>query len=238
FAQYADMMFALVRTDASGPKQEGISFLLIDMKSPGISVRPIVTMDGGVDINDVFFDDVAVPKQNLVGEEGKGWTYARYLLGLERTGIAGIGDSKRQLRHLRKVATEETCDGRPLIDDPGFGAKIAAVEVELMALEGMVLRILSGDGGDSEAPGPEPSILKIKGTEIQQTLTELLMQAVGHYASPYVKEAFEEGWNEPPIGPAYAAPLGPRYFNWRKASIYGGSNEIQRNIIAKMVFGL
>ncbi len=236
-AQYADRMFALVRTDDSGRKQEGISFLLFDMKSPGVTVRPVVTMNGGVDINDVFLDDVTVPKSDLVGEAGKGWTYARSLLGLERTGIAGIGDSKRQLKHLREVAAEEPCDGRKLIDDPGFGARIAAVEVELMALEGLVLRILSGDGdGTDGAPGPEASILKIKGTEIQQTLTELLMEAVGPYANPFVEAAFEAGWNEPPIGPAHAAPLAPRYFDWRKASIYGGTNEIQRNIIAKMMF--
>ncbi len=237
FAQWADMMFLLVRTDDSGRKQEGISFLLMDMKSPGITVRPIVTMDGGAEINEVFFDDVSVPRENLVGEEGEGWRYARSLLSHERFGIAGIGASKRQLRHLKTVAASELSDGRPLLDDPRFRDKIAAVEVDLLALEGTVLRILSTQRA-GQAPGPESSILKIKGTEIQQALTELLREAVGYYANPFVEEAQEDGWNEPPIGPAYAAPLAPRYFNWRKASIYGGTNEIQKNIIAKMVLGL
>ena len=237
FADRADMMFLLVRTDDSGRKQEGISFLLMDMKSPGITVRPIATFDGGAEINEVFFDDVAVPKENLVGEAGEGWRYARSLLSHERFGIAGIGTSKRQLRHLKTVAAAEMSDGRPLSDDPRFRDKIATVEIDLLALEGTVLRILSTQRA-GQAPGPESSILKIKGTEIQQALTELLRQAVGYYASPFVEEALEDGWNEPPIGPAYAAPLAPRYFNWRKASIYGGTNEIQKNIIAKMVLGL
>ncbi len=237
FADRADMMFLLVRTDDSGRKQEGISFLLMDMKSPGITVRPIATFDGGAEINEVFFDDVAVPKENLVGEAGEGWRYARSLLSHERFGIAGIGTSKRQLRHLKTVAAAEMSDGRPLSDDPRFRDKIATVEIDLLALEGTVLRILSTQRA-GQAPGPESSILKIKGTEIQQALTELLRQAVGYYASPFVAEALQDGWNEPPIGPAYAAPLAPRYFNWRKASIYGGTNEIQKNIIAKMVLGL
>jgi alkylation response protein AidB-like acyl-CoA dehydrogenase len=237
FADRADMMFLLVRTDDSGRKQEGISFLLMDMKSPGITVRPIATFDGGAEINEVFFDDVAVPRENLVGEAGEGWRYARSLLSHERFGIAGIGTSKRQLRHLKTVAAAEMSDGRPLSDDPRFRDKIATVEIDLLALEGTVLRILSTQRA-GQAPGPESSILKIKGTEIQQALTELLRQAVGYYANPFVAEAFEDGWNEPPIGPAYAAPLAPRYFNWRKASIYGGTNEIQKNIIAKMVLGL
>jgi alkylation response protein AidB-like acyl-CoA dehydrogenase len=237
FADRADMMFLLVRTDDSGRKQEGISFLLMDMKSPGITVRPIATFDGGAEINEVFFDDVAVPRENLVGEAGEGWRYARSLLSHERFGIAGIGTSKRQLRHLKTVAAAEMSDGRPLSDDPRFRDKIATVEIDLLALEGTVLRILSTQRA-GQTPGPESSILKIKGTEIQQALTELLRQAVGYYANPFVAEAFEDGWNEPPIGPAYAAPLAPRYFNWRKASIYGGTNEIQKNIIAKMVLGL
>ncbi len=237
FADRADMMFLLVRTDDSGRKQEGISFLLMDMKSPGITVRPIATFDGSAEINEVFFDDVAVPRENLVGEAGEGWRYARSLLSHERFGIAGIGTSKRQLRHLKSVAAAEMSDGRPLSDDPRFRDKIASVEIDLLALEGTVLRILSTQRA-GQAPGPESSILKIKGTEIQQALTELLRQAVGYYANPFVAEALQDGWNEPPIGPAYAAPLAPRYFNWRKASIYGGTNEIQKNIIAKMVLGL
>ena len=237
FAQYADWMFCLVRTDSSGAKQEGISFMLIDMHDPGVSVRPITTIDGGREINDVFLDDVRVPKENLVGEEGGGWTYAKFLLGHERTGIAGVARSKKQLTRLKEIAAREMCDGRPLLEDRRFGEKIAAVEVDLMALEYTNLRIVSAESA-GEAPGPESSILKLKGTEIQQAISELLLQAVAYYAAPYAPQALEDGWNEEPVGPDYAAALAPYYFNWRKASIYGGSNEIQKNIIAKMVLGL
>ncbi len=230
------MMLCQVRTDSSGRKQEGISFLLIDMTSPGITVRPIKTFDGGTDINEVFLEDVRVPKANLIGEEGKGWTYAKFLLGHERTGIAQVGRSKRQIEKLKWVAANERVAGGTLADDADFQAKVAAVEIDTIALEYTVLRVLSAVTA-GEGPGPESSILKIKGTEIQQTITELFFEAVGYYANPYVPESFEEGWNEEPIGPDYAGPVAPTYFNWRKASIYGGTNEIQKNIIAKWVLG-
>jgi alkylation response protein AidB-like acyl-CoA dehydrogenase len=233
-AQYANMMFCLVRTSTEGKPQEGISFILVDMSSPGITVRPIVTMDGSQEINEVFLEDVRVPRANLIGEENKGWTYAKFLLGHERTGIADVGRSKRQLARVEAIAARERSGGQPLIEDPDFRLRLSAVELDLIALESMVLRVI-GDEDAGRAPGPEASLLKIKGTEVQQALTELLFEAVGPYAAPYVKEAFDDGWNEDPIGPAYAAPLAPLYFNWRKASIYGGSNEIQRNIIAKMM---
>lgn len=237
FAQYADMMFCLVRTAAEGKPQAGISFLLIDMTSPGIEVRPITTMDGGSEINDVFLDDVRVPVENLVGEENQGWTYAKYLLGHERTWTADVGQSRNQLGRVRQIAAEELVDGKPLLDDPAFQTKVAEVEIDLLALEAVLLQVLAGEAA-GQPPGPEASLLKLRGTEIQQAITELLLEAVGNYAHPFVREALEYGWNEEPIGPDYAAAIAPRYFNWRKASIYGGSNEIQKNIIAKAVLGL
>ena len=237
FAQYADMMFCLVRTSTEGKKQAGISFLLIDMSDPGIEVRPITTLDGGQEINDVFFDNVRVPVENLIGEENQGWTYAKYLLGHERTGTADVGQSKNQLDRVRKIAAKELVDGKPLLDDPAFQAKIAEVEIELLALESVVLQVLAAEAA-GHPPGPEASLLKLRGTEIQQTITELQFEAVGNYAHPFVRDAFDIGWNEEPIGPDYAAAIAPRYFNWRKSSIYGGSNEIQKNIIAKAVLGL
>ena len=236
-AHYADMIFCLVRTSTSGKKQEGISFLLIDMKSPGVTVRPIVTFDGGQEINEVFFEDVNVPVENLVGEEGKGWTYAKFLLGHERVGIAQVARSKRQVERLKKIAAAEFKHGRPLADDPTFRAKVSTVEIDLLALENTELRILS-DENTGQAPGPESSLLKIRGTEIQQEITELLVEAVGYYAAPYQPALLRDGANEEPVGPGYAPALAPTYFNWRKASIYGGSNEIQKNIIAKAVLGL
>jgi alkylation response protein AidB-like acyl-CoA dehydrogenase len=229
-AQHADMIFCLVRTSTEGRKQEGISFLLIDMHAPGVSVRPIIMLDEGHEVNEVFFDNVRVSAKNLVGEEGKGWTYAKFLLGHERTNIAGVGASKRELATLKAIARCEMQDGRPLIENPAFAAKIALLEIELMALEVTVMRVLAARG---KAPGAESSILKIKGTEIQQVLTALMMEALGPYAQPFVPE---EG--AAAVGPDYAAPLAARYFNMRKTTIYGGSNEVQRNIIAQLVLGL
>ncbi len=235
---FADWIFNLVRTNPNAKKrQEGISFLLIDMKTPGITVRPIQTMDGGREVNEVFFDNVKVPAQNLVGEENMGWTYAKFLLGNERTGIARVGASKRELKHLKEIAANEREGGRPLIESPRFRDKLVALEVDLMALEITNLRMIAGMRG-GKGPGPESSILKIKGSEIQQRLTELAMEAVGPYALPFQREALEAGWNGEPIGPDYAAPLAPHYFNYRKVSIYGGSNEIQKNVIAKGMLGL
>jgi len=240
-AQYADWIFCLVRTDpAAAKKQEGISFILMDMKSPGITVRPIVTIDGGAEVNEVFFDDVKVPAENLVGQENKGWDYAKFLLGNERTGIARVGMSKERIRRLRELAALEHADDRPLIEDERFRAKIAAVEVELKALEMTQLRVVAAERNrKGNRPDPASSILNIKGSEIQQTISELLMEVVGPYALPYQPEYLdEERWNEPPVGPDCAPSLAPTYFNTRKVSIYGGTNEIQKNIIAKAILGL
>jgi len=240
-AQYADWIFCLVRTDpGAAKKQEGISFILIDMKSPGITVRPIVTIDGGAEVNEVFFDDVKVPAENLVGQENKGWDYAKFLLGNERTGIARVGASKERLRRLRELAALERSDDRPLLEDERFRAKIAAVEVELKALEMTQLRVVAAERNrKGNRPDPASSILKIKGSEIQQTISELLMEVVGPYALPYQPEYLDdERLNEPPAGPDWAPSLAPTYFNTRKVSIYGGTNEIQKNIIAKAILGL
>ncbi|MBM3556767.1 MAG: pimeloyl-CoA dehydrogenase large subunit [Alphaproteobacteria bacterium] len=236
-AQHADWIFCLVRTDSSVKQQEGISFLLIDMKTPGITVRPIITMEGGHEVNDVFFDNVKVPAENLIGQENKGWTYAKYLLGHERFGTAAVARSKRNLGRLRRIAAEELSDGKPLIEDTRFKTKVSQVEIDLLALEYTELRYLMQVAAGKPI-GPEVSMLKIRGTQIQQAITELTMEACAYYAFPFVPESGQEGWNEEPIGPAYAATSAPVYFNWRKSSIYGGSNEIQRNIISKMVLGL
>jgi pimeloyl-CoA dehydrogenase large subunit len=240
-AQCADWIFVLARTDmAAAKRQEGISFILVDMKTPGITVRPIVTIDGGAEVNEVFFDDVRVPIDNRVGEENKGWDYAKFLLGNERVGIARVGVSKERLRRIRELAAATSDHGRPLIELPRFREKLAAVEVELKALEMTQLRVVAAEAKRAKGkPDPASSILKIKGSEIQQATTELLMEVVGPYALPYRQEHEEEaGWNEPPIGPDWAATIAPTYFNTRKVSIYGGSNEIQKNIIAKAILGL
>jgi len=235
-AQHANMIFCLVRTEPEAKKQEGISFLLIDMKSPGITVRPIITIDGEHEVNEVFFDDVRVPAENLVGERGKGWTCAKFLLSNERTNIARVGQSKRELRRLKQIAAEEEVDGTSLIDTKAFRDKIAALEIDLMALDITNLRFL--DAARTKGPGVEASMLKLKGSEIQQQITELMMEAIGPYALPFDPDSLDEGWNGEPIGPDYAAPLASRYFNARKISIYGGSNEIQKNILSKALLGL
>ena len=236
-AQWADYMFCLVRTDPKAKKQEGISFVLIDMHQPGVEVRPIVTIDGGRDINTVYLTDVKVPVDDLIGEENKGWTYAKFLLGHERSGIARVSASKARLEYLKAIARKHRCGGKTLAEDADFINGVAETEIELMALEYTELRGLMS-AREGEAPGPEANMLKIRGTDVQQKITELLMKAMGYYAAPFVPEAMEYGWNEDPIGPEYAAPLAAGYFNMRKASIYGGTNEIQRSIIAKMVLDL
>jgi pimeloyl-CoA dehydrogenase large subunit len=237
-AQYADWIFCLVRTDPAAKKQEGISFLLIDMKTPGITVRPIQTIDGGHEVNEVFLDDVRVPAENLVGQENKGWDYAKFLLGNERVGIARIGLSKQRVKRIKELAAQEMNGERPYIENTRFREKLAAVEIELKALEMTQLRVVAGEAKRERGkPDPASSILKIKGSEIQQATTELLLEVVGPYAAPYQPEQ-DEGWNEPPIGPDWAGPVAPTYFNYRKVSIYGGSNEIQKNIIAKAILGL
>ncbi|WP_448586930.1 acyl-CoA dehydrogenase family protein [Thermaurantiacus sp.] len=236
-AQHADWGFFLVRTDPAAKPQEGISFLLIDMKSPGVTVRPIITLGGEHEVNEVWLENVRVPVENRIYEENKGWTCAKFLLAHERTGIAGVARSKRGIERLKGIARTELDDGgQPLLHNPFFRRKIADLECDLTALEFTELRTLAGEAA-GRGPGPESSLLKIKGTEIQQRITELVLEAVGHYGAPYFR-AFPEGSNAYPIGPDYAHRAAPTYFNMRKTSIYGGSNEIQRNIIAKMVLGL
>ena len=239
-AQYADWIFCLCRTDPSAAKkQEGISFILIDMQTPGITVRPIQTIDGGHEVNEVWFDEVRVPFENLVGQENKGWDYAKFLLGNERTGIARIGVSKARLMRLRELAKLERVGDRPMIENRSFSEKLTALEIELRALEMTQLRVVASEKHHTKGkPNPASSILKLKGSEIQQGTTELLLELVGPYAMPYRAEVEPEGDNDPmSIGPDYAAEAAPTYFNWRKVSIYGGSNEIQRNIAAKAILG-
>jgi alkylation response protein AidB-like acyl-CoA dehydrogenase len=232
--QFADWGFFLVRTDPDAKPQAGISFLLIDMKSPGIEVRPIITLEGGHEVNDVFLDNVKVPVENRIFHENQGWTCAKALLAHERSGIAGVARSKRGLERLREMATTEMSDlGGPLLSDTFFKRKVAELEIDLTALEFTELRTLAGESS-GKGPGPESSILKIKGTEIQQRLQELALEAAGHYGAPFLRDL---GHNAN-IGPSYADGVAGDYFNGRKTSIYGGSNEIQRNIIAKMVLGL
>jgi len=227
-AQNADWIFCLVRTETTQKKQEGISFLLIDMNTPGIEVKPIITIDGDHEVNSVFFTDVKVPADQLIGEEGKGWTYAKFLLAHERFGIAGVPVVKVQLEKLKNITSD--------YDDANLSKKIAELEIDLEALEFTELRTLAAiaEGGH---PGAESSILKIRGTEIQQRLTELFVEAAGQYILPYEgPDGFES--NKTPAGPDYASPSVAQYLNYRKTSIYGGSNEIQKNIIAKAILGV
>ncbi|MEE8220782.1 MAG: acyl-CoA dehydrogenase family protein [Woeseiaceae bacterium] len=238
-AQYADWIFCLVRTSSDGARrQEGISFLLIDMQTPGVSVKPIITIDGVQEINEVHFENVKVPLENLVGEEGKGWTYGKVLLQHERTNMATVPRSKYRLNRLKEQAGQSAHGGAPCLDDPNFARKIAAVEIELKALEYTELRTLAAVA-IGKAPGPESSILKIKGTMVQQTLDELLLEAAGYYALPYVPEQYDlEFPNSERIGHGAETKSSLKYFNNRKASIYGGSNEIQKNVVSKHVLGL
>ncbi|TMH00373.1 MAG: pimeloyl-CoA dehydrogenase large subunit [Betaproteobacteria bacterium] len=231
-AHFADWIFCLVRTSpAAERKQDGISFLLIDMRTPGITVRPLILMDGEHEVNEVFFDDVEVPVENRVHDEGKGWTVAKYLLGHERMNTARIGTSQRELEHLKEFASMQRKNAKPLIDDPRFRDKLSHVEIELMALSITNLRFLDQLRG-GRAPGAEVSMLKIKGTEIQQALTELMMEAAGPAAQPFAPVAGNDRFDR------FMASLAPRYCNYRKTTIYAGSNEIQRNIIAKHALGL
>ncbi len=229
---YGDWIFCLVRTDAAAEKrQEGISFLLMDMKTPGITVRPLILMDGGHEVNEIFFDDVKVPLENLVFEENKGWTVAKYLLGHERMGSGSVGASRREMAALRALAAREMKNGKPLLQDPRFRDRLSRVEIELDALELTSMRFLDKMRRTGQPPGADVSMLKIRGTEIQQGITELMMQALGPMAQPFA--AVNDGRVDP-----YTSRMSPRYFNYRKTSIYAGSNEIQRNIIAKMTLGL
>ena len=238
-AQWADWIFCLVRTSKEGKRQEGISFLLIDMKTPGVKVEPLVLLDGTPgphqEVNQVFFTDVKVPMENLIGEENKGWTYAKYLLEFERGNPYSAG-LYRGLNKLKKIAADTKVDGGTLADQPEFKSQVADLFSQITAMEFTELRIFSAlsTGGNV---GPESSLLKCRGTEIQQAISELTMQAVGNYITPFVEDGMIET-NEPSIGPAYAMTAAPYYFSLRKASIYAGSNEVQRNIMAKAVLGL
>ncbi len=238
YGQYADWIFCLVRTDNSVKKQEGISFLLIDMKSPGITLKPIVLLDGHAEVNEVFFDDVRVSASNLIGEENKGWTYAKVLLTHERTNISGVPRGKRRLAALKRIASN-TDDGfgGNMMDNTAFKKKLAEAEIELQALEYSELRTLAALSV-GKAPGPESSILKIVGTELAQLMDELFVDLAGYHCLPFVPEQFEDGFQGESIGPGNSAAAALTYFNNRKLSIFGGSNEIQRNIISKAVLGL
>lgn len=237
--QFADWIFCLVRTNSDVARiQEGISFILIDMKAPGISVKPIVLLDGEHEVNEVHFDNVRVPVENLVGEEGKGWTYGKVLLQHERTGIAGVAGSKYRLMRLRDQTTQANDGATPLAEDRNFMRKIAAAEVELKALEYTELRTLASVTS-GKAPGPESSILKIAGTELRQTIDSLDLEAAAYYALPYVRDQYRLDFpTDESIGEGTQTNTSLRYFNDRKLSIFGGSNEIQKNIIAKRVLGL
>ena len=235
--QHANMIFCLVRSNREAKKQEGISFLLVDMSTPGVEVRPIITLDGEHEVNEVFFTDVRVPAENLVGEEHKGWTCAKYLLTYERTNIAGVGYSMAAFEQLKHVAAKLQRNGRPLADDPLFAARMARVEIELENMKTTNQRVLAAVAGGG-VPGAESSMLKIRGTQIRQEISSLYRRAMGPYARPFVGDALEEGYEGPSVGPKEAASAATRYFNNRKLSIFGGSNEIQRNIIAKMILGL
>jgi Acyl-CoA dehydrogenases len=233
--QHANMIFCLVRTDKEVKQQEGISFLLIDMDTPGIEVRPIVLLDGGAEVNEVWFTDVKVPVENLVGEENKGWTYAKYLLTHERTNIAGVGFSQAGLTAVKRLAKAEMAGGKPLIQNPHFAARLAQVEIDLQAMSTTNLRIISKAAAGT-APGVESSMLKVKGTIIRQEINDLARRAAGAYAMPFASEAVE-GSNAGLPDPLSAGPVAAQYFNNRKLSIFGGSNEIQRGIIAKVTMG-
>ena len=233
--QHANMIFCLVRTDPDVKQQEGISFLLIDMDSPGIEVRPIILLDGSHEVNEVWFTDVRVPVENLVGEENKGWTYAKYLLTHERTNIAGVGYSRAGLDNVKRIARAARHNGKPLIQNPHFAARMAQVEIDLNAMATTNLRIIS-KAAAGDAPGVEASMLKVKGTIIRQEINDLTRRAVGPYAMPFASEAVE-GANDGVPDPFEAGPVAADYFNNRKLSIFGGSNEIQRGIIAKVKLG-
>ncbi|MEH6823031.1 MAG: acyl-CoA dehydrogenase family protein [Motiliproteus sp.] len=236
-AQHADWIFCLVRTDDSGRKQEGISFLLIDMNDPGVTVTPIITVDGIREVNEVHFDSVRVPVSNLIGEEGKGWTYAKVLLTHERTGIARVAESKARLKSIKKMLDETPAGVEDVRSNSVFMARLLEIEVELKAIEYTELRVLSSVS-TGKAPGPESSILKIKGSEIMQALDEIVVEIAGIYALPFVPEQYQAGFDGESVGPLFAAKAAPVYYNNRKVSIYGGTNEIQKNIIAKQVLGL
>ena len=229
--QYGEWIFCLVRTSNEGKPQTGISFLLIDMKSPGVTVVPTVLLDGEAEVNEVFFDDVDVPVENLIGEENKGWTYAKHLLSHERTNIADVNRAKRELERLKRIAKAEN-----VYTDTRFRDEVAKLEVDIVALEMLVLRVLAAEKSGKQSLDIA-GLLKIRGSEIQQRYSELMMLAAGPYALPLIQEAMEAGWQGDAVGAAYCAPLASTYFNLRKTTIYGGSNEVQRTLVAQTVLG-
>ena len=241
--QYGEWIFCLVRTSTEGKPQTGISFLLIDMKSPGVTVRPVVLLDGEAEVNEVWFDNVEVPAANLIGEENKGWTYAKHLLSHERTNIADVNRAKRELERLKRIAKTEG-----VYSDTRFRDEIAKLEVDVVALEMLVLRVLSAEKSGKNSLDIA-GLLKIRGSEIQQRYSELMMLAAGPSSLPFIQEAMEAGWQGDqsgaglqalaafPGGATHCAPLASTYFNMRKTTIYGGSNEVQRNIVAQTVLG-
>ena len=229
--QYGEWIFCLVRTSNEGKPQTGISFLLIDMKSPGVTVRPILMLDGGHEVNEVFFDNVVVPAENLVGEENKGWTYAKHLLSHERTNIADVNRAKRELERLKRIAHAEGVYQETRLRD-----EIAKLEVDVVALEMLVLRVLAAEKSGKNSLDIA-GLLKIRGSEIQQRYSELMMLAAGPYALPLIREAMQAGWQGDAVGALHCAPLASTYFNLRKTTIYGGSNEVQRNIVSQVVLG-
>ena len=235
--QHANMMFCLVRTNKEVKSQQGISFVLIDMNQPGVEVRPIRTLDGDKEVNEVFLTDVKVPLENLVGEENKGWTYAKYLLTYERTGIAGVGFSMAALEKLKIIADRVQRNGKPLAQDPQFATRMAKIEIDLQNMQTTNLRVIASVAGGG-VPGAESSMLKIKGTVIRQELLSLIRRAMGPYAIPFIEAAQYGDYAEASVGPEEAATAAANYFNYRKLSIFGGSNEIQKNIISKMILGL
>ena len=229
--QYGEWIFCLVRTSSEGKPQTGISFLLIDMKSPGVTVRPIILLDGSAEVNEVFFDNVEVPAENLIGEENKGWNYAKHLLAHERTNIADVNRAKRELERLKRIAKAEG-----VFDDMRFRDEIAMLEVDVIALEMLVLRVLAAEKSGKQSLDIA-GLLKIRGSEIQQRYSELMMLAAGPFSLPLIREAMEAGWQGDSVGQAHCAPLASSYFNMRKTTIYGGSNEVQRNIVSQFVLG-
>jgi pimeloyl-CoA dehydrogenase large subunit len=238
-AQHADWIFCLVRTNPDVKKQQGISFLLIDMNTPGVTVRPIELINGGHEVNEVFFNDVRVPIENLVGEENKGWDYAKVLLGNERFDGACVGNVKERIRRVKSLAAQSAVGGERLIDQPAFLEKVAALEIQLKALELTQLRVVAdASKHGKEAQDPASSILKLKGSELEQAAADLLMTVVGPYALPSLPQAELESAAHKAIGPDWASTVAPAYFYSRAASIYSGSSEIQKNIIAKVVLGL
>jgi len=236
-AQFADRMFCLVRTSTEGKKQEGISFILIDMDTPGIKIEPIISLAGDHEVNQVFLDDVRVPIKNRIGEENKGWTVAKYLLEFERGGAAYATVLEAALEKLHAIAETECANGGRLIDDSAFSAKLANLEVRQMAVQATEHRIMS-DIAQRGRPGPASSIMKVLGSENNQLISELAVEASQYYGAVYQPEARVPGNNVEPIGPAKSVPVMPKYLNFRAATIYAGSSEVQRNIMAKLVLGL